>query len=154
MPPSARLSHAGIVVADMDRMIGFFIDALGFELQFRFRRGDAFNEQVVGVADADIEVAILGSAESPRQIELLCYHSHRVAAGPKPPNSLHANHIAVETDDAAAMLGRIRAAGGRPFSELIEVPSGAKSVCYAHDPEGGIVEVIQVYDRANEYLSG
>lgn len=154
MPPSSRLTHAGIVVADMDRMIGFFSDALGFEIQHRFRRGDEFTEMVVGLKNADVEVAILGTDASPRQLELLCYHSHPDRPGPRLANALHANHIAVETDDAAGMHERLLAAGGRPISGLVEAPGGAKTVCYAHDPEGGIVEIIQVHDRANEYPPG
>lgn len=151
MPPSSRLTHAGIVVADMDRMIGFFSGALGFEIQHRFRRGDEFTEKVVGLKNADVEVAILGTDASPRQLELLCYHSHPDRPGPRQANALHANHIAVETDDAAGMHERLLAAGGRPISGLVEAPGGAKTVCYAYDPEGGIIEIIQVHDRANEY---
>ncbi|MXY12877.1 MAG: hypothetical protein F4Y46_02410 [Chloroflexi bacterium] len=154
MPPSSRLTHAGIVVADMDRMIGFFSGALGFEIQHRFRRGDEFTEMVVGLKNADVEVAILGTDASPRQLELLCYHSHPDRPAPRQANALHANHIAVETDDAAGMHERLLAAGGRPISGLVEAPGGAKTVCYAYDPEGGIIEIIQVHDRANEYPQG
>lgn len=151
MPPASRLTHAGIVVADMDRMIGFFSDALGFEIQHRFRRGDEFTEKVVGLKNADVEVAILGTDASPRQVELLCYHSHPDRPGPRQANALHANHIAIETEDAAGMHERLLAAGGRPISGLVDAPGGAKTVCYAYDPEGGIIEIIQVHDRANEY---
>ena len=154
MSSPSRLTHAGIVVADMDRMIGFFTQTLGFELQHRFRRGDEFTERVVGLSKADVEVAVLGTSVSPRQVELLCYHSHPDPAAPRTPNALHANHIAVETDDAAAMHERVLAAGGREISGLVESPGGAKTVCYAHDPEGGLLEIIQVHDRANEYPRG
>ena len=153
MPRSNRLTHAGIVVADMDLMIEFFSNALGFELQHRFRRGGEFTERVVGIKNADVEVAILGTAASPRQIELLCYHSHPDRPGPRLANALHANHIAVETDDAAGMHALVLAAGGRTISGLVDSPGGAKTVCYAYDPEGGIIEIIQVHDRANEYPS-
>ena len=151
MSGNPRLTHAGIVVADMDRMIGFFSDVIGFELQHRFRRGDDFTEKVVGLPNADVEVAILGTDANPRQIELLCYHSHPDRPGPRVANALHANHIAVETDDAAGMHERVLAAGGRKLSGLVDAPGGAKTVCYAYDPEGGIIEIIQVHDRANEY---
>lgn len=151
MPSSTRVTHVGIVVADLDRMIGFFSGALGFELQHRFRRGGDFAGRVVGLKGADVEVAILGTAASPRQVELLCYHSHPDCPGPRTPNALHANHIAVETDDAGDMHERVLAAGGRPISGLVDSQGGSKTVCYAYDPEGGIVEIIQVHDRANEY---
>ena len=153
MPSSSRLTHAGIVVADMDRMIGFFSRALGFELQHRFRRAGEFTESVVGLKGADVEVAILGTDVSPRQIELLCYHSHPDRPGPRLANALHANHIAVETDDAAGMHERLLAEGGKPISGLVDSPGGAKTVCYAFDPEGGLIEIIQVHDRSNEYPS-
>ena len=154
MPPSSRLSHAGVVVADIDSMIDFFSNVLEFELQHRFRRGDDFTEKVVGLKNADVEVAILGTDASPRQIELLCYHSHPDRPGPRSANALHANHVAVETDDADAMHERVLAAGGKAISGLVDSPGGAKTVCYAHDPEGGLIEIIQVHDRADEYPSG
>ena len=154
MPAPVRLSHAGVVVLDMERMISFFTEALGFDLQFRFRRPRGFADKVVGLKDADVEVAILGSEPSPRQVELLCYHSHPVTVGPRIANAPHANHIAVETDDAAAMVDRIGRAGGQPVSGLVSPPGGAKTVCYMRDPEGGLVEIIQVLDRDREYPTG
>lgn len=145
------LAHVGIVVSDLDRMIGFFDRALGFEVQFRFSRGGGFAGTVVGIRDARVEVAILGTERSPRQIELLCYHSHPLQSDPRRVNAPHANHIAISAADAAAAAERILSCGGTLISPVTATPDGSKRVCYARDPEGGIVELIEVIDPDHEY---
>ncbi len=147
----SAVSHTGIVVSDLDLMIDFFDRALGFKLQARFQRPGELAGQIVGLPGAAIEVAIMGSEASPQSIEFLCYHSHPERRSARQSNHLHANHIAVATDDAIGMIERAKAAGGRPFTKLVTMPGGAKSVCYLHDPEGGIIEIIQVHDPENEY---
>ena len=148
---STRVGHVGIVVSDLDRMIEFLGAALGLSVRHRFRRSGDFPEAVTGRAGADIEIAILGSEGQPRVIELLKYHSHRPAVSERSPTEPHTNHVMYLVDDGDQAHAAIIRAGGEPFTEPIRSPNGAKTCFYARDPEGGIFEVIHVFDAENEY---
>ncbi len=149
----ARVGHVGIVVDDVDAMVEFLEAAFGLQLRHRFRRSGEFPSGVTGIPGVDMEVAIVGSDEQPHVLELLKYHSHPAASAEQASNRPNANHVMFEVDDAAATHAAVVEAGGKPFSEPLLAPNGAKSVFYGHDPEGGVFEVIQVLDSDNAYPS-
>ena len=149
----ATVGHVGIVVDDIDIIVAFLESAFGLRLRHRFRRSGAFPAGVTGIAGVDMEVAIVGSDGQPHVLELLKYHSHPAPPVQQPSNRPGANHVMFEVDDAAATHAAVIAAGGRPFSQPLLAPNGAKSVFYGHDPERGIFEVIQVLDPDNAYPS-
>lgn len=148
---SATVGHVGIVVSDLDRMIEFLGEALGMRLRYRFRRDGEFPAAVTGTAGADLEIAIMGFDGQPQVIESLKYHSHPPATSEGDSTAPHTNHVMYLVDDADETHAAIIKAGGEPFTEPIASPNGAKICFYARDLEGGIFEIIRVFDASNEY---
>ena len=55
-------------------------------------------------------------------------------------------HVCVLVDDIRVTLDRLIAAGGKPFSDVIPVDTGANagSLCvYVRDPDGHVLELFQ-----------
>lgn len=148
---STRFGHVGIVVKDLDLMTEFFCETLGFSVEHRFRRSGAWIDKVVGLKDVDLEIAILGTDSQRWTIELLKYHSHSDDADNRRSNQLYANHILIDVNDAFLTYRAMQKAGCQPFSEPLTSPNGAKTAFYAHDPEGGIIEICETHDEAHTY---
>ena len=54
-----RTNHTSFTVSDLDRIIGFFCDGLGFELLDRSPRDPKIVQQISGVDGADMETAYI-----------------------------------------------------------------------------------------------
>jgi catechol 2,3-dioxygenase-like lactoylglutathione lyase family enzyme len=138
------LHHTGLTVADLDRSLRFWRDAMGMEVLFQQEKAGGYLEAVVGEPGAHVRMAHLAfGGEGPR-IELFQYLApiggqHRL----RPADQGFA-HICVACDDLDELLERLIAAGGTPFSEPVEVDTGVNKGCrdvYLRDPDGHVVEL-------------
>jgi predicted enzyme related to lactoylglutathione lyase len=143
MPLPARISHAGIIVRDVENQICFYERVFGFTLNVRRRLPREMCRALTGMDEADIEVVFMDSPEAPRSLEFLKYHSGHIEEDPTPPNRVHANHVCFEVDDSVTTNGLIVENGGRLLSEPLTNPTGEILINYARDPEGTLIEVIQ-----------
>jgi metallothiol transferase len=71
------LDHVGLMVADMDRSLRFYVDGLGLELLRRTDRGSGVNSAVLKVGDQEINVfsgpdAALREPEGLQSIDHFC----------------------------------------------------------------------------------
>ena len=66
-----RTNHTSFTVSDLDKTIGFFCDALGFDLLSRAPRDAKVVQQITGVPGADMEVAFVQGPG--HRIELIHY---------------------------------------------------------------------------------
>ena len=138
-------NHTSFTVSSLDRAIGLFRDALGFELLNRSPRDPKFIEQVVGVEGADIEVAYLQAPG--HRLELIEYRgpADRGRVESRPCDAGFA-HIAFDVDDIHEAIAAVRDAGSEPLGAPITVNAGPNKgglVVYTRDPDGITVEFIQ-----------
>ena len=113
-------NHTSFTVSSLDRAIGLFRDALGFELLNRSPRDPKFIEQVVGVEGADIEVAYLQAPG--HRLELIEYRgpADRGRVESRPCDAGFA-HIAFDVDDIHEAIAAVRDAGSEPLGAPITV---------------------------------
>jgi beta-alanine degradation protein BauB len=92
------VAHTGITVRVLEASISFWRDVLGFDVQHRFELSGDFAEQITGVADAHIPVAVLARGE--HRLELLEYlrPADRAHVCPRPCD-VGPFHLAVNVDD-------------------------------------------------------
>jgi len=137
--------HAGVVVSDMHRSLPFYRDLLGMEVWADFRDDSDYAQAVTGVPGAHIWMIKLKAADGV-SIELLQYLSHPQA----PPDTLvkacdvGCNHIALQVDDIEALYKKLQIAGIRFHAPPIVSPDNGAKVAYCRDPEGVIVELVQL----------
>jgi len=138
-------NHTAFVVTDLDRVISFFQDLLGFELTSRAPRDNKVIQQMTGLNSVDIEVANMRGYG--HWIELIRYKApaKRGQALPK-IYADGAGHIALDVDDAAAAVEAAGAYGLKPIGDIVTIdqgPNRGRNVVYLQSDEGLSVEFIE-----------
>ena len=139
------IDHTGFTVANIERSLVFWRDALGFELSHRAHHKGDLACEVTGVPGAEISIAVLKGYG--HKIELLEYHA--------PPDRKRANlrpcdvgsvHVALLVDNLDAVLSAIAGSGwktaGKPQT-LKSGPNAGKRVIYVRDLDGTTIEFMQ-----------
>ena len=138
-------NHTSFTVSDLDRSVGFFTEALGFDLLHRGQRDAAMIATVVGVPGADIEVAYVQAPG--HRLELIEYKgpAARGRVESRPCDTGFA-HVAFDVDDIDAALAAAAKFGVEALSapqDLHTGPNRGGRVVYTRDPDGVTVEFIQ-----------
>jgi methylmalonyl-CoA/ethylmalonyl-CoA epimerase len=133
----ARLDHIGIAVANLEKALGFYRDALGLEID---PPEDVPAQRVrahfIPLGDAALELLEPTSEDSP----IAKYLAKR---GP----GLH--HVTLEVDDIAAALSALKARGVRLVDEQPRPGAHGSLVAFIHPSgaQGVLVELKQAVTR-------
>jgi catechol 2,3-dioxygenase-like lactoylglutathione lyase family enzyme len=141
------LAHTGLTVSDLERSIGFYRDALGFEVVLEQEKRGGYLGAIVGYPDAHVRMAHLALPGSDHRIELFEYLEPPSAARTTEPRDVGVTHVCLLVDDLQALYERLRTSGACSFvSPPVEVDTGANrggSALYLRDPDGILVELFQ-----------
>lgn len=147
------MDNVGIVVADLDAAIEFFIE-LGLELEGRAPIAGDWADRITGLADMRVEIAMLRTPDGHSRLELSRFDAPPVVADHRtaPVNALGYLRVmfAVENlDDTLARLGNL---GAKVVGEVVQYGDMYR-LCYIRGPEGiliGLAEQLgQESSRAN-----
>ncbi len=148
-----KIDHLNLVVADLERSATFYETVFGFKRGFSARLEGAWIEVVTQISGARAECLFLenpdASGKSGARIELIRYDFPATSSQTPPvsrPDDLGLRHFAFEVEDLGATLQKMKQFGIEPLSAPVEVPFrvgslGKKSLCYARDPDGILVEI-------------
>jgi catechol 2,3-dioxygenase-like lactoylglutathione lyase family enzyme len=137
--------HTGIVVDDLDRAIRFY-EGLGMQVAARMVEQGAYIDQLVGLQQTSLEWAKLRLPDQ-SLVELLQYHSHPSAESRTPlqaANRPGCSHIAFTVRNMEETIAYISGNGGTVNRDFQFSPDGKVKVVYAYDPEGNILEIVEV----------
>lgn len=136
--------HTGIVVQDMAAMLRFYRDLLGLRVWADFTDQSDYVQAVTGVPGADVHMVKLNAPEG-GSIELLHYRSHpQPVPAPRRACDTGINHLALQVRDLAALHRRLQAEGVSFHCPPRLSSDGKAKVTYCRDPEGGIVELVEM----------
>jgi catechol 2,3-dioxygenase-like lactoylglutathione lyase family enzyme len=138
--------HTGITVSNLEQSLTFWRDVLGFELSHRAHQTGELAEEITGVPDAEILIAVLKAPG--HKIELLEYRAPADRKHLQPrPCDVGSLHVALMVDDLDAILETIAASdwksAGKPQT-LAVGPNAGKRVIYVRDPDGTTIELMQL----------
>jgi len=138
------IRHTGIVVSDMQASLRFYRDLLGMEVWADFMDDSQIVQDVTGVAGANLWMIKLKAADGV-SIELLQYLSHpQPVPPPRRACDVGCNHIALQVDDLDALHEKL-VAEGIEFNVAPTVSAeGIAKVTYCRDPEGVLVELVEI----------
>jgi len=145
-----HVDHINIVVADLERSVRFYTDALGLRETRRARLTGDWIEAIVGLKGVEADVAFVQPPGGGPRIELIQYHAPQgeIFPGHSRPNTHGLRHIAFQIENMAEMRSRLEAAGVKFFGPPVAVPGGVvehddghKSLCYFLDPDGVLLEL-------------
>lgn len=141
------MHHAAITVSDLGRAIDFYVDILDAEvLSKREHIVSDYARAFVGFPDADLSTAML-AVPGGSKLELVQYVRPVGTTAGSQPNSAGSMHVAFVVDDVEAVYQRLQSRGARPRSQpqiSTEGPSRGNKMLYAHDPDGALLEFIQI----------
>jgi glyoxylase I family protein len=132
--PEAHVHHVGLSVADLDTMIAWYGDALGFAVEVAF--------ELPGGRSAG---AMLRRPDG-TGLELLCHADSAGEAPPDPPAAMLRRgygHWALSVQDVRNAHAQLLAAGAREvWSPRPAPPPAAGAMSYLADPEGNLIELV------------
>ncbi len=136
------IDHTAIVVADTDRALGLYRDALGMTIAGTSENWGIEQERLNNVFGARLRITTLRAASGPG-IELLEYlapEEGRAAPFDTRANDLWHWHVAIAVDDASSLLAPVRKAGGRQVSpgaiEATSLEIGLREGALVRDSDG------------------
>jgi catechol 2,3-dioxygenase-like lactoylglutathione lyase family enzyme len=143
------IHHTAISTADLERSVRFYRDLLGFEEIFTsgWERGADRADKITGLTDSSARLVMLKAGNA--YIEIFQYSSPQARAGdPNRPACDHGiTHLCLDVRDIQAEYERLKTAGMAFHCPPQE--TGGVSATYGRDPDGNIVELLEVKDKAN-----
>ena len=143
-------NHTGFTVASLDSALKFWHDLLGLEIIGRRQLDLGPEPNVVGVANAKMELALL-AIPGGHNVELLQYTSPdgRSAVSPRPCDVGHI-HLAINVKNCGGLMAAARDIGWVPASsEPVQIKrhdGQVWNICYIRSPEGQTVELMERMD--------
>jgi len=138
-------NHTAFTVSDLDEVIPFFRDLLGFELTSRAPREARLIERMTAIAGADLEIAyVVGPGH---RIELIEYRApqDREVVVPRLCDA-GAAHVALNVRGIEALVAASKAYGFAAVGEIIRIDAGpnqGSKVVYLRGPDGITVEYLE-----------
>jgi catechol 2,3-dioxygenase-like lactoylglutathione lyase family enzyme len=138
-------NHTAFTVSDLDAVISFFRDLLGFELTSRAPRDGRLIGRMTAIDGVEVEIAYVNGPG--HRIELIQYKApeDREVVVPRLCDA-GAAHVALNVTGIEALVAASPAYGFTAVGEIIEIDAGpnkGSKVVYLRGPDGITVEYIQ-----------
>ena len=144
------IDHVNLVVKDMQKVLRFYCDVLGFKVTKEVTISGDWVEEVVGLKDVTADVVFVDLLDGPR-IELIQYRSPQgaILSENQLPNTHGIRHIAFRVTDMEGAIDKLTKANIEFVGKLHTVPVSQvtftgdrhKSIIYFRDPEGNLLEL-------------
>lgn len=145
------IHHAAVSTIDLERALKFYRDLLGFEIvqEFSWPKGSKYFDRVSGLKDTSGKAAMLTAGNA--MIELFQFESPSPkSSDPNRPVCDHGiTHICLYVEDIDAEYSRLKA-GGMSF-HCPPQKKGAMNVIYGRDPDGNVIELMEVLSSDNPF---
>jgi catechol 2,3-dioxygenase-like lactoylglutathione lyase family enzyme len=138
--------HTSFTVADLDRSVAFFRDALGLEVLFVREVRDNYLGRIVGLPGSAVKAALLRLPGSSHHVELFQYlepPGQGVQPRPCDPGSCHLSFL---VEDLPALCAELADKSVDLVSAPIEITAGPNRGgygVYLRDPNGILIELFQ-----------
>ena len=137
------IHHTAISTPDLNRLIRFYCDLLGFEVEWEFSwpAGIEVSDNILGLKDTAAKVAMLKLGNF--RLELFQFSSPEPkSSDPNRPVIDHGlTHLAFTVEDIHAEYDRLVNAGMTFHCPPQNIGS---TVTYGRDPDGNVVELMQL----------
>jgi catechol 2,3-dioxygenase-like lactoylglutathione lyase family enzyme len=140
------LHHTGLTIANLERSLRFWRDAMGMTVLFEQEKAGGYLEAIVAEAGTHVRMAHLAFGGQGPRIELFEYITPPAGRHISRPADVGFAHVCVACDDLDARLERLVAAGGTPLSAPAEIDTGVNRGgrgVYLRDPDGHMVELFE-----------
>jgi catechol 2,3-dioxygenase-like lactoylglutathione lyase family enzyme len=149
------IHHTALATGQLDRMVDFYCEGLGFEVVYRsgWERGSAQLDELVGLDDTAARTAMLRSGGA--FLEMFEFSSPEGRPGdPDRPVCDHGyTHVCLAVSDIDSEYQRLSRSGMRfhcaPHPAPEPTRRGAVRSVYGRDPDGNVIELLELLDLAS-----
>lgn len=141
----SAVNHVGLTVSSLDRALAFYRDVLGLDVVLQQEKEGGYLAAITGYPGAHVRMAQL-EAPAGERIELFEYAEPMGSGRPLEPFNVGITHVCLVVDDIRAAHRRLVEAGAEPFSEPVQLDTGANAGgwdLYVRDPDGIVLELFQ-----------
>ena len=136
--------HTGIVVSNLAKSIDFYTRILGFQIVSQKDEPGHFIDKILGLSGAELTTVKM-RASGNQMVELLYFRSHQKRKNrTKSLTSMGITHFALTVDNVDHSYGRLAGLGVQFISPPETSPDGQARVTFCKDPEGTLIELVQV----------
>jgi len=138
------IHHTALSTPDLDRLVRFYRDLFGFEVEFDFPwdESNAAFRETHAVRESKGRVVMISNGT--HRLEIFEYE--KPIPRPDVPGRANADlgisHFCIEVKDIEKEYARLSAAGMRFQSGLVAQTPTIKN-CYGRDPDGNLIEIIE-----------
>lgn len=134
-----RLDNVGIVVADLDAAIEFFVE-LGLTLEGRAPIAGDWADGVTGLRSMRCEIAMLRTPDGHGRLELSRFHAPAIAADHRtaPVNALGYLRVMFAVTNLDDVLARLQQRGATVVDQVVNYQNIYR-LCYVRGPEGILI---------------
>tara|TARA_R110002060_G_scaffold12194_1_gene17512 strand:- start:161 stop:589 length:429 start_codon:yes stop_codon:yes gene_type:complete len=136
--------HIGITVYDFDKMLSFYRDLLGFSHAKIALETGSYIDNFSALKDVEVTTAKLSNGSDGVMIELLKYHSHEGNSFSKEIINPGISHFALTVDDLEEFYKKAVSEGVAFNAPPQHPPDGNALVTFCRDPEGNLIELVEV----------
>jgi glyoxylase I family protein len=141
------LDHIAITVSDTERSLRFYRDALGLEQVEQHQLEGSKIEHALGVAGANAQSTRLAVKGTPSiLIDLMEFRTPVKEPVLPPTGAVGSTHFALAVESLSEVYERLRREGIEFVSDPVtfELTEGAVTVVFTRDPDGNIVELVDM----------
>ena len=136
--------HVGIVVQSMEKCLHFWRDIMGLTVVADFWEEGEFINTVQHLSEVKLHMIKL-TAPDGSMVELLKDESHPTPSPKRAALCDHGiRHIAFTVADVGQSWNILCQAGCEVLSEPVSSPDGKARLFFARDPEGNLLEIVQI----------
>jgi catechol 2,3-dioxygenase-like lactoylglutathione lyase family enzyme len=138
------IHHASITTANLDRLVRFYCDLLGFEvaLDFEWGVGNEAADRIYGLKDSAVRMAMLKTGNAFLELFEFANPVGKPGDPARPVCDQGYTHICIAVTDIEAEFARLSAAGMHFNCPPQHLPGLCKAT-YGRDPDGNIVELME-----------
>lgn len=138
-----RMDNVGIVVADLDAAVEFFVE-LGLSLEGRTRIDGEWAGRVTGLRGQRVEVAMMRTPDGHGRLELSRFDAPAIASDHRnaPVNALGYLRVMFAVDDLDETLARLGRLGAVVVDEVVDYAQVYR-LCYIRGPEGILIGLVE-----------
>jgi catechol 2,3-dioxygenase-like lactoylglutathione lyase family enzyme len=142
-----ELRHAGIVVTDLERALGFYRDLLGLKIVRTMDESGPYLDNLLGLKDVRVTTVKLAPEGGGALVELLFFQSPIAnAQGKRGIYEIGPSHVAFTVQDLDGLFQRLSRAGVS-FTTAPQIsPDGLAKVAFCQDPDGSPIELVEMLE--------
>lgn len=138
------LRHFGLVVRNLEQSLNFYCNFLGLRVVRRMEESGPFLDAILDKPGVQVSTVKLGAFEGPTLLELLYFTKPKSLESPYP--SLFRSgpsHFAMTVENLDLLYRTLLEKEIKVLSVPERSPDGLALVCFARDPEGNLIELVE-----------